>query len=109
MINITNTPKEVIEAYCHYCYDTGETVWLREVIIGDDGKAFLYSVHKEDDTIKMSPIYLTGDIHGTVNDRMNKDEEKVTEFFKELSIEMNKATQLEVVQAEIDYEDEEDE
>lgn len=85
MMTIFNVPVEVYQAYSAYAIKTGEEVYVNDLCIGNDARAYIHAISTEEGELKFTPIYITHDLHSTIMDRCNSDTDKVNKFMEELS------------------------
>lgn len=83
MIRVFSVPVQVYQAAGLYASETGEDVYVNDLCIGEDSRAFIHSINVEDDELIFTPIYLTSDKHKTVMEKCKADEVKVMKFMKE--------------------------
>ncbi|MGL5100706.1 MAG: hypothetical protein ACRC6B_11895 [Fusobacteriaceae bacterium] len=82
MIRLSSVPVEVYQACSMYVLETGNEVYVNDIMIGADAKAFLHSFTRVKGELKITPVYLTADIHSTALKRCQKDIATVNEYMK---------------------------
>lgn len=82
MIRVFNVPVQVYQACGIYASETGEEVYVNDLCIGEDSRAFIHSITVEDGELIFTPVYLTSDKHKTVMARCKEDEVKIEKFVK---------------------------
>lgn len=73
MIRLNEVPVEVYQACSMYVLETGKEVWVNDVIIGADAKAYIQSISRVKGELKITPVYLTSTIHPTALKRCHED------------------------------------
>lgn len=86
MIKVIPVPVSVYQAYATYALDTGEEVYLNNLSIGEDGRAFIHSVTAANGKMKLNTIYITSEIHKTVFKRCAEDLNKVDTHMEARSV-----------------------
>lgn len=80
MLNVFKVPVQVYQACAAYASETGEEVYVNDLSIGEDARAFIRSVSCVGGKMKLNSIYLTSDVHATALRRTQTDLEKVNAF-----------------------------
>lgn len=80
MIRVFNVPVQVYQAAGLYALQTGEEVYVNDLCIGEDSRAFIHSITIDDEEeMVFTPVYLTSDVHSTIMKRCAEDMDKVQE------------------------------
>lgn len=77
MIRVSSVPVQVYQACSTYVLDTGNEVYVNDMLIGPDARAYIHTITRVNGKIVMTPLYLTADVHPTVMKRCFDDIAKV--------------------------------
>lgn len=83
MIRVFSVPVQMYQASAVYASETGKEVYLNDLCIGEDSRAFIHSITVSDGKMKLTPVYLTTSLHDTIMDRCESDLIAVKEFMAE--------------------------
>lgn len=85
IMKVFDVPIQVYQAAAIYAKGTGEEVYINDLCIGADARAFVHCIKVVDGEMKLDIIYITHDIHPTIMDRCKSDSLKVSAYMGNLT------------------------
>lgn len=84
MLSIFKVPVEVYQAFAGCAASTDEELFIKDLMIGNDARAYVNVVSVIDGEVKFTPFYLTHEHHSSLMQRCEEDLVKVETYMKGL-------------------------